>query len=322
MPEKKISVTIPCYNDEKSVRNMYERLTAVFQNDLPQYDYEIIYVDDCSPDEGKTWSEIAAICAVDKRVKGVRNVRNFGFYRNVFATLTYGTGDANFMLFGDLQDPPEYLPEFVKHWEEGAKVVVGQRSNSYSSVVVRLGRGVYYKMLARLSNNRQIEGISGFGLYDKRFVKILDDIKDIQPILTGIITEYVQDVKIVPVTQEAGGRGKSNLNFWGKYDGAMMSITSYTKTLLRSITFIGGITGALSVLYGLFIVIYKLINWDTFSSGMPSLIAGMFFLGAAQLFFLGIIGEYILSINNRSMRRPLVVVDERLNFDGDVGDNE
>jgi glycosyltransferase involved in cell wall biosynthesis len=312
---KKISVTIPCYNDSHSIRQMYQRLTKVFAGPLAGYDYEIIYVDDCSPDGGKTWAEIAVVCAADRRVKGVRNARNFGFYRNVFATLTYGSGDACFMLFGDLQDPPEYLPEFVKHWEAGAKVTVGQRSNSYSSPVVRLGRCVYYKMLARFSNNRQIAGISGFGLYDRSFVRILDDIEDIQPILTGIITEYVRDVKIVPVVQEAGGRGKSNLNFWGKYDGAMMSITSYTKTLLRMITFIGGIAGALSVLYGLFIVIYKLVNWNTFSSGMPSLIAGMFFLGAVQLFFLGIIGEYILSINNRSMKRPLVVVDERINFE-------
>jgi glycosyltransferase involved in cell wall biosynthesis len=312
---KKISVTIPCYNDSNSIRPMYERLTKVFAESLAAYDYEIIYVDDCSPDDGKTWGEIAAVCAADRRVKGLRNVRNFGFYRNVFATLTYGTGDASFMIFGDLQDPPEYLPEFVRHWEEGARVVAGQRSNSYNSPLIRFGRRIYYKMLAKLSNNRQIEGISGFGLYDRSFVNILDDIEDIQPILTGIITEYVRDVKIVPVVQEAGGRGKSNLNFWGKYDGAMMSITSYTKTLLRMITFVGGIAGALSVLYGFFIVIYKLLYWDTFSSGMPSLIAGMFFLGAVQLFFLGIIGEYILSINNRSMKRPLVVVDEKINIE-------
>ncbi len=312
---KKISVVIPCYNDSNSIAQMCERLVKVFVEQLPQYDYEIIYVDDCSPDNNKTWYEIRKVCKMDKRCKAVRNARNFGFYRNVFAAMRYGTGDATFMLFGDLQDPPEYLPEFVKYWEKGSRVVVGQRGNSYNKPLIRLARKVYYKAITKLSNNTQIEGLSGFGLYDRSFVKILDDIEDIQPILTGIITEYVRDIKVIPVVQEKGGRAKSNLNFWGKYDGAMMSITSYTKTLLRMATFIGALVGVLSVLYALFIVGYKILFWDTFEYGIPSLIAGMFFLGAVQLFFLGILGEYVLSINNRSMKRPLVVVDECLNFE-------
>jgi hypothetical protein len=176
-------------------------------------------------------------------------------------------------------------------------------------------RKLYYKIIAKLSNSRQIEGISGFGLYDRKFINLLDDIDDIQPVLPGIITEYVRDIKIVPIQQEKGGRGKSNLNFWGKYDGAMMSITSYTKSLLRAVTFIGAIIGILSILYAAFVVVNKIIFWDSYVFGIPALTVGLFFLGAVQLFFLGIMGEYILSINNRSMKRPLVVVDEKLNFE-------
>jgi glycosyltransferase involved in cell wall biosynthesis len=308
----KISVVIPCYNDGKSIAPMYERLRHVFAQ-LSAYDYEIIYADDCSPDN--TWSEVGKLCAADKRVKGIHNMRNFGFYRNVFMSMKYGDGDATFMIFGDLQDPPEVLPEFVEHWEKGHRVVVGARSNSYDKYFIRVMRKAYYKIITRLSNNRQIEGINGFGIYDRRFVDILRDVDDIQPFLPGIITEYVRDIKIIPTRQEKGGRGRSNWNFWGKYDGAMISITSYTKSLLRAATFLGILMGILSILFAFFVFIYKFLFWDVFTLGIPVLIVGLFFFGAVQLFFLGILGEYVLSINNRSMKRPLVVVDEKLNFD-------
>jgi glycosyltransferase involved in cell wall biosynthesis len=312
---KKISVVIPCYNDSNSIVSMYDRLIMVFRNNLCTYDYEIIYADDCSPDEGKTWGEIKSVCKLDpEHVKGVRNTKNFGFYRNCFETMKYGNGDAVFMVFGDMQDPPEALPEFVKYWEDGYKVVVGQRLNSYNKALIRLGRKIYYRVLSRLSNNKHIEGVSGYGLYDKSFVKILYGIEDTQPIIPGIVGEYVSDVKIIKICQQRGGRAKSNLNFWGKYDGGMMTITSYTKSLLRMVTFIGLAVGILSAIYALYIVIYKILFWDNFAHGIPSLLTGMFFLGSVQLFFLGIVGEYILSINNRSMKRPLVVVDEKINF--------
>jgi glycosyltransferase involved in cell wall biosynthesis len=313
---KKISTVIPCYNDANSVARMHERLTTVFKNDLPQYDYEIIFVDDRSPDD--TWDEIKKVCATDPKAKGVRNTTNFGFYRNVFSSMKYGDGDAVFMIFGDMQDPPEVLPEFVRRWETGRRVVVGSRSNTYSKRFIAFARKLYYKLVYALSNHKQIEGISGFGLYDRSFVDVLHGIDDMQPVLTGIITEYVKDIEIVPVLQEKGGRAKSNLNFWGKYDGAMITITSYTKFLLRICTFIGIVIGVLSLVFAVLVVILKLTNLYSYPIGIPSVTVGMFFLGAVQLFFLGILGEYVLSINERSMKRPLVVIDERLNFGDDA----
>jgi glycosyltransferase involved in cell wall biosynthesis len=313
---KKISVIIPCYNDSNSVMQMRERLTKVFTEQLSNYDYEIIYVDDRSPDNGKTWSEIEKVCKMDPKVKGIRNVRNFGIARNVFVSLRYGTGDAVFMIFGDLQDPPETLPEMTKYWELGHKVVVGARHNQYYNPFINLMRKAYYYWIKKLSGNRQIEGINGFGLYDRSFVKITEQIEDTQPLLMGAVTEYAENIKIITVKQEKGGRdGKSNLNFWGKYDVAMISLTTYTKTLLRIITFIGAIIGCLSILFALVVFILKLSNWDAYPSGIPALTVGMFFLGGVQLFFLGIMGEYILSINNRVMKRPLAVIGERINFE-------
>jgi len=316
---KKISVVIPCYNDSASVRQMHERLTNVFANKLPEYDYDITFCDDRSPDDGNTWNEIKKVCAIDKKCRAVRNVRNFGIYRNPFAAMRYGNGDAVFMIYGDIQDPPEYLPEMVAHWQNGHKVVLGVRQNQYYNAFFTIMRNMYYGIISKLTSNQQIVGASSFGLYDRSFVDILHDIDDVQPILTGVVTEYASDIKVIQVTLEKGGRdGKSNLNFWGKYDTAMVSFTSYTKMLLRLCTFIGLIIGALSFIFAVWVFIMKILNWDSYPLGIPALTVGMFFLGAVQLFFLGIIGEYILAINNRSIKRPLTAVDEYINFEDKI----
>jgi glycosyltransferase involved in cell wall biosynthesis len=310
---KKISVVIPCYNDSNSIAQMRKRLKRVFSESLPDYDYEIIYVDDCSPDN--TWEEIQKVCVTDNKCKGIRNIRNFGFARNSFSALTYGNGDATFFLYGDMQDPPEYLPELVSHWENGHMVVVGARMNSYTGKFLSFLRNFYYNTMEKLTNKKIVKGVAFYGLYDKSFIDILDKIEDVQPVINGIIGEYAGNVKLVNIMQEKGGRGKSNINFWGRYDLAMVNLTSYSKMLLRTVTFIGAFFGFLSIAFSLFVFVFKLLNWDAYSVGIPALTCGVFFLGGMQLFFLGIIGEYVLSINNRSMKRPLTVIAERLNFD-------
>lgn len=310
---KKISVTIPCWSEEKSVRKMYERLTAVFEKELPQYDYEIIYVDDYSPDN--TRAEIRKLCAEDPHVKAVFNARNFGFTRNVFASLLYGTGDATFMLFGDLQDPPELLPEMVHRWECGSKVVIGQRTKGNESKLMYAMRSIYYKLIEMLGGANQVQHFNGFGLYDKTFIDVLRELDDPAPYLKGIVSELAIEQSIIPYEQAASERGKSGSNFFKNYDLAMLGITSYTKTLMRIATFIGVILGIFSVGLAVFVLITKLLNWGAYPYGTASILIGVFFIGAVQLFFTGILGEYILSINTRSMRRPLVVVGEKINFD-------
>lgn len=309
---KKISVTIPCWAEEKSVRQMYDRLTKVFREELPQYDYEIIFVDDCSPDH--TQDEIRKLCAEDKRVKGVFNARNFGFTRNVFETLTYGDGDATFMLFGDLQDPPEILPKFVKVWEAGHKVVVGQKTKSEESKIMYAFRSLYYGIIGKLSDSKQIQHFNGFGLYDREFTDVMRQIDDPIPYLKGLVSEFGINISVVPYEQSESVRGKSGFNFFKYYDVAMLGITSYTKVLMRVATFIGAILGIFSVGLAVFVLITKLLNWNAYPYGTASILIGVFFIGAVQLFFIGILGEYILSINTRSMRRPRVVIGERLNF--------
>lgn len=312
---KKISVVIPCWSEEKSVRLMYDRLKTVFDNQLSNYDYEIIFVDDHSPDG--TWKEIENICKLDKKVKGILNAKNFGFIRNVFFTLKQGTGDATFMLFGDLQDPPELLPDFVKKWEEGYKVVIGQKVKSEESKVLYFWRSVYYKFIGSLSSTKQIQHFNGYGLYDKNFIDTINNIDDPVPYLKGIVAEFSMNPYIIQYEQSESNRGRSGSNFFKNYDLAMLGITSYTKTLMRMATFIGGVLGIFSLLFAIFIFMNKLLNWNEYPVGTASIIIGIFLIGAIQLFFIGILGEYILSINTRVLKRPLVVVEKKLNFDED-----
>lgn len=310
---KKISVVIPCYGEEKSVALMYERLMKVFAEQLPQYDYEIIYVDDHSPDN--TREEVRKLCEKDKRVKAVFNALNFGFSRNVFASLLYGTGDATFMLFGDLQDPPELLPKMVEKWEQGHKVVVGQKTSSAESKFMYAVRSLYYFCIEKMSSSKQIRQFNGFGLYDKAFIDVLRQLDDSSPYLKGIVSEFGMDICVIPYEQAESVRGKSGFNFFKYYDVAMQGITSYTKVLMRLATFLGAALGIVCVLLALFILVSKLLNWNTYPYGTASTLIGIFFIGAVQLFFMGILGEYILSINTRTLHRPLVVVGERINFD-------
>ena len=312
---KKISVTIPTYNDEKCVPVMYDRLTKVFAEKLPQYDYEIIFVDDYSPDN--TREVIREYCAKDKRVKAVFNARNFGFTRNVFATMQYGTGDATFLLFSDLQDPPELLPQMVEQWENGKRVIIGQRTKGNENKLMYSMRRLYYFLMDKLSDSRQIAHFNGFGLYDKSFIDVLRQLDDPAPYLKGIVSEFAIEMSIIPYEQAASLRGKSGENFFKNYDVAMVGITSYTKILMRIATFVGAALGIFSALLALFVLFSKLFNWHSYPYGTATILIGVFFIGAVQLFFMGILGEYILSINTRTMRRPLVVVGEKINFDED-----
>ena len=310
---KKISVIIPCYNEEKSVLLMYERLLRVFNESLSQYDYEIIFIDDYSRDN--TRGKIEELCAKDKKVKAVFNARNFGFDRNVFQSYSYATGDCAFMLFGDLQDPPEMLPEFVKRWEEGYKCVVGQRKKSNENKLMWGLRRIYYKVIDILSDAKQLELVNGFGLYDRVFLDILKEIDETTPFFKTILNEYGIDLCVVQYEQSASNRGKSNFNFLKNYDFAMRGLTSGTKLLMRLATFISIAIAIICMCLAIFIFIRKLISWDAYPLGFATVMVGIFFLGAIQLFFIGVLGEYILSVSEKVEKKPRTVVERTINIE-------
>lgn len=311
--KKRLSVMIPCYNEEENVRAIYEAVRQQFIKNLPQYDYEILFIDNKSQDQTRTI--LRQICAEDKNVKAIFNCRNFGQFNSPYYAITQTSGECCITLCADFQDPPELIPQFVKEWENGYKLVIGVKTKSKESKIMYALRSLYYKAIKKMSDVQQIEHFTGFGLYDKSFVKTLRELDDPQPFIRGIVAELGPEYKEIEYTQPQRRAGKTHNNFYSLYDAAMLSFTSYTKIGLRLAVFAGAILGAISFLIAMVYLVLKLVFWDRFAAGMAPILIGVFFMGSIQLFFIGLLGEYIMNINSRVMKRPLVVEEERLNFE-------
>ena len=311
---KKISILIPCYNEQENVVPMSEAVASLFENELSGYDYEIIVIDNCSTDGTRELLE--DICENDRRIKAIFNIRNFGQFNSPFYGMMQTSGDCVVTLCCDFQDPVELIPTFVKEWEEnGYQIVCGIKAKSRENPFIRLFRTCYYKAIRRMSKVEIIEHFTGFGLYDKSFIEVMKNLDDNQPFIRGIVAELGGKRKEIEYTQPKRRAGKTHNNFFTLYDAAMLSFTSYTKIGLRLATFVGFFIGIISAIIGLYYLIMKLTNWYGFSAGMAPIVVGMFFLGSVQLIFIGLLGEYILNINSRVIKRPLVIEEKRINFE-------
>lgn len=312
---KKISILIPCYNEEDNVVPMSEAIVDLFATELTAYDYELLFIDNDSHDN--TRPLLREICAKNPKIKAIFNAKNFGQFNSPYYGILQTTGDCTISMVCDFQDPIELIPQYIKEWEKGYKIVIGIKTSSKENPIMYHLRGLYYKFIKKFSDVEQIEHFTGSGLYDRDFVEVLRNLKDPTPFLRGIVAELGYKRKEIPYEQPKRREGKTHNNFYSLYDAAMLSITSYTKIGLRLCTFFGVTCGGISVLIGLLYLVLKLVFWDNFVAGMAPILIGMFFLGAIQLFFIGFIGEYILSINQRVMNRPLVIEEERINFNED-----
>lgn len=312
---KKISILIPCYNEVENVDLMAMAVENVLNEALPEYDYEILFIDNCSTDG--TRDRLEAICAKDKKVKAIFNVTNFGQFNSPFYGMCQTTGDCTISMCCDFQDPVELIPTFVHEWEKGHRIVSGIKTSSKENPIVYFLRTTYYRVIKNMSTTEMIEHFTGFGLYDKTFIDILRNLDDPIPFLRGIVAEYGHGFnrKDIEYTQPKRRAGKTHNNFMSLYDAAMLSITSYTKVGLRLATLLGFLSSGISLLIALFYLILKLCHWHDFQAGSTPMILGVYVLGSIQLFFIGLIGEYILNINTRVIHRPLVVEEKRLNFE-------
>ncbi|MCQ2609959.1 MAG: glycosyltransferase family 2 protein, partial [Lachnospiraceae bacterium] len=285
----------------------------VLKKKLSKYDYEIIFIENDSKD--KTRDIIRSICKKDKKVKAIFNAKNFGQFNSPYYGLLQTSGDAVISIASDFQDPPELIPDFVAAWEkEGYKIAIGVRETSSDNFILASIKKCYYDLIDKFSNVEQIKMFTGFGLYDKKFIDVLRKLDDPTPFLRGIVAELGYKRKEIKFKQPKRQAGKTSNNFYTLFDAAMLSFTSYTKIGLRLATIIGGVALVFSFLVAVVYLIMKLIWWDRFTAGMIPLLLGMLFLGSVQIFFIGVIGEYVLAINQRSMKRPLVVEEERINF--------
>ena len=318
---KKVSIVIPTYNEEENIRPVTEAVKQELKLNLSEYLYEILIIDNHSED--KTQSIIRELCKEDKNVRAIFNEKNFGPDNSPYYGLLQSSGDCTILFCADFQDPPEMIHKMIREWEKGYTVITAIKTESQENRIVRFFRTIYYKFIKKIANTEIIEHFTGFGCYDKSFLDILRSLDEPVPFLRGVVAEFAGNRLEFPYEQQKRRAGKSHINFWTLYDIAMRSFTSYTKVGLRTATFIGFIIAVFSMIIALVYFVLKLTNWNAFDMGIPVILIGMFFLGAVQLIFLGLLGEYILAINQRTMKRPLVIEEERINFGtGEKNDEE
>ena len=308
---KLISVVTGCFNEEENIGEFISRVTEVFKN-LPQYDYEIIVIDNASTD--RTALLLREIAAKEARLKVILNSRNFGHVRSPYHALLQAKGDAAVCLASDLQDPPELIPQFIEKWEEGFKAVAGVKEQSEESPVFFLVRRCYYWLVRRLSNMELIDNFTGSGMYDRDVIDYCRKLDDPYPYFRGLISEIGFPVARVPFKQPVRKRGFTKNNLFTLYDLAMLGFTSHSKVPLRLATMTGFAMAVVSFLVALGYLVYKLLFWERFSIGIAPVVIGLFLFSSVQLFFIGILGEYIGAIHTQVLKRPLVVEKERINF--------
>jgi glycosyltransferase involved in cell wall biosynthesis len=314
---KTISILTPCYNEEGNVLELYERVREAIIA-AGSYRYEHIFIDNASTDN--TLRELKAIAAQDKNVKVIRNTRNFGHVRSPMHGLNQASGDAVIGIVADLQDPPEMIVDFIRKWEEGYPVVIGIKAASDENGLMFWIRKKYYRLVNRLSGVETYENFTGFGLYDRKVIDAIKQFDDPYPYFRGMIAEIGMPRFEIPFHQPVRKRGITTNNFYSLYDMAMLAITNLSKVPLRLVTFSGFVCSFLCVLVSLFYLVYKLIYWSRFSAGLAPLIIGVFFFLSLQMVFIGIIGEYVGAIHTMVQKRPLVIEQERINFEYGPGE--
>jgi glycosyltransferase involved in cell wall biosynthesis len=308
-----LTILVPCRNERENVPLLRERLRETTNwLEAEGIDWAQLFIDNASTDG--TQEVLRGLAASDRRVKVILNQRNFGHVRSPFHGLLQAPGDAVIVMAADLQDPPELIPEFVRRWREGYLVAVGEKTNSRESPIFFAARRGYYRLVRRLADVELLENVTGFGLYDRRVIEAFRALDEPYPYVRGLIAELGFPTARIPYEQPRRARGFTNNNFYSLYDVAMLGITSHSKVPLRLATMLGFACSAASFLAGMFYLIYKLVFWSRFAVGVAPIVLGLFFFGSVQLFFIGIIGEYIGAIHTKVARRPLVIERERINF--------
>jgi polyisoprenyl-phosphate glycosyltransferase len=306
-----ISVVTPCYNEEDNILDIYQTVKNIFNN-IHKYQYEHIFIDNSSSDN--SISLLKEIAHLDPNVKLIINSRNFGWIRSPFYGLLQASGDAIIYMAADFQDPPNLINKFIKKWEDGFKIVIGTKSESEESFFKFFIRRFYYKFADKISDLKLLKNFTGFGLYDKSVIQIMRQFNDPYPYLRGMISEVGFDVAEIEFKQPKRKKGLSSGTFFRLYDVAMLGITTHSKLPLRILSLVGFSLAFISLLISIIYIIAKLLFWSMFPLGFAPILIGSFFFFSMQMFFVGLLGEYIASIHHQVLKRPLVIEKERINF--------
>jgi len=315
--KKTISILTPCYNEEPGIAECYRRVRETLETRLPEYDFEHVFIDNCSSDG--TVAVLKTIAAKDRRVKIIVNSRNFGAARSSFHGVLEARGDVVIPILADLQTPPDLIPELIAKWEQGWRMVVAIRTGAEEGWFMRQCRRGFYRLMTRFSGVQQIPNFIGFGLYDASVVQVLRDLQEPDPYFRGMVCEIGFDKAFVEYQQPPRRHGKSSYTFLSLLDYAVLGLTSYSKVPLRIMTIVGVTLSALSMLVAVAYLVIKLVRWQTFELGLAPLLIGTFFFASVQLLFVGLLGEYVGAIYAQVKRRPLVIERERINFDDAQG---
>jgi len=310
--KKLISIVTACYNEEDCIAEIHRQVKAVFET-LPQYEYEHLFIDNNSED--KTVSILKELAATDIHIKIIVNVRNFGHIRSPIHGLLQAKGDAVISIVADLQDPPDMIADFLREWEAGNKVVIGVKMQTHETFILKAIRKFYYHLVTRIANINLFKDFTGFGLYDKVVMDAMRTINDPYPYFRGLICEIGYPVKTIPYIQPARLRGFSKNNLYSLYDMAILGITNHSKVPIRLAIFSGFSLAIVSFTLSIIFFILKLLFWKQFNLGVAPILIGLFFFCSILLFFIGILGEYVVSIHTQVQNRPLVFEKERVNFD-------
>lgn len=309
--KKLISIVSPCFNEAENIEELCNRV-AKTMSELP-YDYEHICIDNSSSDN--TVEKLKLIASNDKRLKIIVNARNFGHIRSPYYALFQAKGDAIVLIASDLQDPPEMIPRFIEKWESGYKTVLAIKPESEESKLMFFIRKSYYNFITMISEAPLVKNATGAGLFDRDVIEVLRKIDDPYPYFRGLLAEIGFPIATVPFVQPRRIRGVTSNNFYSLYDIAMLGITNHSKVPLRIMAIGGFVLSILSLLTAVIFLFSKILFWNSFQLGIAPILIGIFFFGAVQAFFIGLLGEYISSIHTKVRNMPLVVELERVNFE-------
>lgn len=313
MQKRIISIVTPCFNEEEGIIACYEAIKKLFYSELSEYEFEHIFCDNASTD--RTVELLKEVAKRDYRVKLIINSRNFGILKNTYNGVLSASGDAILLFMPvDLQDPPELIPTFVKHWESGYEIVYGIRAKREEGFLLVAARKAYYRLLSRLTYVDYPLNVGDFQLIDKRVLDAMRKIDDAQPFMRLMTFDCGFSSIGVEYTWRARKYGKSRNSLFHMLDQGLNGIVSFSGAPLRLALIIGFLISGISLLYAMSIFFLTLFGLVHSQAGIPTVVIALFFFGGVQLFFLGVLGEYIFAIFNQVRRKPLVIERERVNF--------
>jgi polyisoprenyl-phosphate glycosyltransferase len=308
--KKLISIVTPTFNEKDNIKP----LCLAISNQMAKlnYEYEHIVIDNCSNDG--TIETLRELTKTFKNLKVIVNSRNFGHIRSPVHGMFQATGEAVILMMSDFQDPIDLIPKYITEWENGNKVVMAQKNTSDENFILHYFKKIFYKFANKVSDTPLLINTTGSGLFDKEILNILKKIDDPYPYFRGLIPEITQEIKLIKFHQPKRQGGKTKNNFYTLYDLGILGIIKHSKIPLRLMTLVGFFASFISIILGLVYLLAKILYWSSFNLGIAPMIIGFFFFASFQIFLLGFIGEYVMTILTHSRKLPLVIEKERMNF--------